>query len=184
MTNIDDQYRIITNRAGWIDRSDRGRLQFDGKDRHAFLQALVSNEVDALLANHGVYATYLTPQGRMIADLRIYNRGHQLVAVVAPGLATTLVGRLDQLIFAEDVTVRDVSADVAQLTVIGATAGAVLERAFAVDVDPLAPLGQIAAADVVVAHADEADVPMFDVFVPVAGRDDALAARARVMRQG
>ena len=51
-----------------------------------------------------------------------------------------------------------------------------LERAFAVDVDPLAPLGQTATAKAVVAHADEADVPMFDVFVPVAGRDDALAA--------
>jgi len=176
MTNIDDQYRIITNRAGWIDRTELGRLQFDGKDRHSFLQVLVSNEVEALLANHGVYATYLTPQGRMIADLRIYNRGDRLLAVVAPGVAAALAARLDQLIFAEDVTVRDVSADIAQLTVIGATAEGVLERAFAVDADSLAALAQLAARDVVIARADEADVPMFDVFVPSAGRDEALAA--------
>ena len=176
MTNIDDQYRIITNRAGWIDRSELGRLQFDGKDRQAFLQALVSNEVDALLANHGVYATYLTPQGRMICDLRIYNRGAHLLAVVAAGLATSLAARLDQLIFAEDVTVRDVSAEIAQLTVMGAAAAAVLERAFGIDVDALAPLAQAATAKAVVARADEADVPMFDVFVPASSRDETLAA--------
>ncbi len=176
MTNIDDQYRIITNRAGWIDRSELGRLQIDGKDRHAFLQALVSNEVDGLLANHGVYATYLTPQGRMITDLRIYNRGHHLLAVVAPGLATTLAERLDQLIFAEEVSIRDVSAEIAQLTVVGAGASAVIERAFAVDADVLAPLAQTVSGNAVIARADEADAPMFDVFIPSAGRDEARAA--------
>ena len=45
------------------------------RDRVAFLQALVSNDVAALVAAAVLYATYLTPQGRMVADLHIYHRG-------------------------------------------------------------------------------------------------------------
>jgi glycine cleavage system aminomethyltransferase T len=70
-SNIQNQYRIIAAGAGWIDRSARGRIRFSGRDAAPFLQALVSNEIAALSAGQGTYATYLTPQGRMIADLRI-----------------------------------------------------------------------------------------------------------------
>ena len=47
MERIANQYRIIAAGAGWIDRSARGRLKFAGKDARAFLQALVTNDLDA-----------------------------------------------------------------------------------------------------------------------------------------
>ena len=78
MTDIGSEYRIITTGAGWLDKSTRGRLRFDGRDAVSFLQALVSNDVEAIVSGQGVYATYLTPQGRMIADLRIYRRENHL----------------------------------------------------------------------------------------------------------
>ena len=40
-----------------------------GADVLSFLQALVTNDVEGS-PGAGVYAAYLTPQGRMIADLR------------------------------------------------------------------------------------------------------------------
>ena len=63
------QYRIIAAAAGYADCSDRGRIRLTGPDSRSFLQALLSNDVASLPAGSGVYATYLTPQGRMIADL-------------------------------------------------------------------------------------------------------------------
>src|SRR5262245_4271833 len=43
VNDIADQYRTITEGAGWIDRSARGRLRFDGADATAFLQAQLTN---------------------------------------------------------------------------------------------------------------------------------------------
>ena len=91
MTDITDQYRIIVAEAGWADRSGRGRLRFTGADRVSFLQALVSNDLLSLTQGTGTYTTYLTPQGRMIADLRIYHRGDDLIADVAPGMASIVI---------------------------------------------------------------------------------------------
>ena len=43
-----------------------------GTDRASYLQGLLTNDVAALEAGQGCYAAYLTAQGRMIADLYVY----------------------------------------------------------------------------------------------------------------
>src|SRR5262245_5710141 len=108
MNDIANQYRIISGGAagaGWIEKSVRGRLRFDGADRVSFLQALVTNEIAALPAGAGAYAAYLTPQGRMIADLHIFIRPDSVIADVPAASASSLAEALDRLIFTEDVQV-------------------------------------------------------------------------------
>ena len=68
----------------------------------------MTNDVQALHPGEGVYAAYLTPQGRMLTDLRIHHCGEYLLAEVEKGLAAGLTERFDQLIFTEDVRVSDV----------------------------------------------------------------------------
>ena len=182
MPDIAAEYRIIQTGAGWADRSGRGRLRFEGRDVVGFLQGLLSNDVATIGPGGGVYATWLTPQGRLVADFRIYHRGDALVADVVPGLAADLAGRLDQLIFAEDVRVADVSSATALVTVVGAGAADVLSRAFGLDARALAtlrPLGQIdAGAGAFVIRADESEWPMFDVWMPAADSDNVISRLA------
>jgi folate-binding protein YgfZ len=169
VTDIGTQYRIITTAAGWIDKSGRARLRFDGTDRASFLQALVSNEVLSLGPGHGVYATYLTPQGRMISDLRIYNRGTFLLADVPAERAARLLTTFDSLVFAEDVAVSDISATLAQVSVFGRKAADAIAGALGLDAGALSALplfGQIPAGDGFVARTDDADWPAFDLFIP------------------
>ena len=179
-----DEYRTLSDGAVWLDRRDRGRLRFGGADRVAFLQALVSNDVGALEDGGGVYATYLTPQGRMVADLRLYHRGEWILAVVAPGLAPALAAKLDAVIFTEDVSIADVTADVAQLAVVGARAAEMIARVFRLDLDRVTALPPLASLAVArsedralhedrelhvtrhVARADDASLPAYDVFMP------------------
>lgn len=174
MPSIADQYRIIEGGAGWIDRSGRGRIRFGGGDAASFLQALVSNEVATLTAGQGTYATYLTPQGRMIADLRIYHRGDSLLADVAPGSAAELAARFDQLIFTEDVQPVDVTSEIGQIGVAGGLAAERLASALgwggdgAVALASLAPLAQFTVGDVFVARTDDARCATFDAFCPAA----------------
>ena len=78
-TVSDSEYRTATENAALIGRSDRGKLALTGADTKAFLQGQVSNDVEALTAGHGCYATFLTPKGKMLGDLRILDTGDELL---------------------------------------------------------------------------------------------------------
>ena len=189
MSSILDEYRTIGGGALWRERRDKGRLRVDGADRAAFLQALVSNDVSALVADSGLYATYLTPQGRMLADLHVYHRGDALLVVVPAEQAASLAARLDGLIFSEDARVADVTSEVAQILVVGggaadAIAAAIGADALAIEADAsrinaLPSLAQIATPAGFVARSDDVAVPAFDLFVPAASRDDVVRALER-----
>lgn len=74
-----DEYAAATTSAGWLDRSERGKLALTGADTKAFLQGQVSNDVVALTSGNGCYAALLTPKGKMLGDLRILDTGDELL---------------------------------------------------------------------------------------------------------
>lgn len=49
----------------------RGLLRLTGKDRAAFLQGLVTNDVEKITPDHTIYAALLSPQGKFQYDLFI-----------------------------------------------------------------------------------------------------------------
>ncbi len=104
--------------GGYWRRADRGRLRLTGRDALPFLQALVSNDVEALPVGGACDAVYLTPQGRMITDMRVFRREDDVIVSVPAELAAALAARLDSLVFSEDVQIADVSASTSQLTLI------------------------------------------------------------------
>lgn len=180
MRGAADQYRIIAAGAGWIGRHDRGRLRFDGRDAAAFLHGLLTNDVQALGAGQGVYAAYLTPQGRMIADLGVHHCGGYLLAEVPAAAAASLAERFDRLVFTEDVRVANVSESLAQISVFGEGAAGLLADALSsrgLDSGPLArlpPLAHVAASDLLISRSDELNVPAFELFVEAGARDALL----------
>ncbi len=119
-------YEAARHRAAWVDRSDRGRIVVSGADRASYLQGLLTNDIVALKTGQGCYTAYLTAQGRMIADLHAYELGDVLLLTLAGGVKDTVLARLDQFIFSEDVQLGDVSGSFAQIAVIGPDAAAVV----------------------------------------------------------
>ena len=71
-------YRTITEDCGWLDRSERGKLALTGSGAKEFLNGQVTNDVEALTPDHGVYAAFLTHKGKMLGDLRILDLGDEL----------------------------------------------------------------------------------------------------------
>ncbi len=55
----------------------------------------------------GCYAVYLTPQGRMIADMDVASVGEHMLLDVHESVREELVRRFDELVFTEDVEVSD-----------------------------------------------------------------------------
>jgi folate-binding protein YgfZ len=58
---------------------NRGILCLDGEDRHSFLQGLISNDINLAAGDKVIYAAMLTPQGKFLHDLFIYNRGEEFL---------------------------------------------------------------------------------------------------------
>lgn len=124
-TTFDQQYAALHHRALWCDRSlDEARLEVWGPDATEWLQGLLTQDIKPLPVGAGAHATYLTPQGRLVADLRVLRReGKYLLDTPAVSRAT-LLSRLDQFVIMEDVTVADVSDTLGCLTVLGPQAAA------------------------------------------------------------
>jgi folate-binding protein YgfZ len=141
-------YDAARTSAVVVDRSGEGRLRLTGADRVPWLQGLVTNDVAALLPGEGCYAAYLTPQGRMISDLRILATREALLLDVPTVARTAVTSRFDQFIITEDVVVEDVTSRVARLAVHGPAAPTVLGRALDVPVAALAALGEHSHFDV------------------------------------
>jgi len=183
MSSVDD-YRVLREAAGLIDRSSsRGRLRLTGADRRAYLQGLLTNDVAALSSGTGCYTAYLTPQGRMIADMRVFELGDALLVDLDDDVAETVRSRWEQFIFSEDVSVEAVSASTAQIGVYGPRAALVLESAFATGGTPGEPLPDADMLQAMTMHAnsrwdfhgapafvlrsDDVGVDGFDVVVPM-----------------
>ena len=79
LSSTDREYEAVTEGCGLIDRSERGKLALTGAGAKTFLQGQVSNDVEALEPGRGCYATFLTPKGKMLGDLRILDTGDELL---------------------------------------------------------------------------------------------------------
>ena len=113
-----DGYKAATANGGVVRRSDRGVLAVSGADRVAWLQGLLTNDVETLKDDGFLYSAYLTPQGRMITDMNVVARPGRILLDVPATIAAGLREKLDGLIFSEDAQVTDESARLLVWTVI------------------------------------------------------------------
>jgi tRNA-modifying protein YgfZ len=137
-----DAYAAARERAGLVDRPDRGRIVVSGADRASFLQGLLTNDIVALKAGQGCYAAYLTAQGRMIADLDVYELGDVMLLVLPRDVKDAVIAKLDQVIFSEDVQLGDVTDTFAQMAVIGPEAASLVARVLGIAVETLAVMAE------------------------------------------
>jgi tRNA-modifying protein YgfZ len=114
-----EQYDALRNGAGLLDRRARGRLELTGADRLNYLQGLLTNDIQALQPGTGCYAALLTPQGRMISDMRVSELGAKVLIDLPDSTAEAVRLRLADFIFSEDVEVFDIRPSHVQFGLYG-----------------------------------------------------------------
>jgi folate-binding protein YgfZ len=179
-----DSYRAARQGAAILDRSERAWIVMSGNDRRSYLQGLLTNDVENLQAGQGCYAAYLTPQGRMIADLWVYELGDVVLLSVARDVRETVLMKLDQFVFTEDVKVGDVSNTFAALAIVGPQAAQAAASALTgVSRDALAALpehGNVRAEfrgqPAIVLRVTDTGEPGFDILTDVSQRQETIAA--------
>ena len=166
-----DHYHAAHQSAALIVRSSQGTIALTGGDRASFLHALLTNDIASLGKGQGAYAAYLTPQGRMITDMRIIETGSRMLLNVERNIAAPLADRFDKLIFSEDVQAREAD-DLAVLGVHGPSAARMIQNATGMSVADLAnQYDNLTTGSLTVVRDDALGVPGYDLYVPATDSD-------------
>src|SRR6266498_3423254 len=123
-----EEYALVRRQVGLLDRSDFGVLELTGRDRAAFLHALVSNEVKALGPGQGCTATLLDIHGKVQVVLFVWVADDRILVVTPPSMAQKTAEALDHYLFSEKVAIRDVSGETALFVLAGPKAPETSER--------------------------------------------------------
>lgn len=177
-----DGYEAVRKTSAWRDRSADGRLRVTGRDRVEWLQGLLTNDIAALVPGGGCYAAYLTPQGRMIADVRVLARPDSLLLDLPAAQRAGVRDRLSMFIITEDAAIEDVTETQARLALHGPSSAAVLAACLELPpgADAFPEHGNLAARfgahEILVAGARDLGVAGFDLYLPVEAKADLVAA--------
>jgi folate-binding protein YgfZ len=113
-SSAENEYRALREGAAVYDLGARAKFVVTGGDRVRWLNGMVSNNIKDLATDHGNYNFLLNAQGHIVADLYIYNRGHEFWLDTGGAEAQQLRDTLDRFIIADDVELLP-----AELTAIG-----------------------------------------------------------------
>jgi folate-binding protein YgfZ len=170
------EYEQLRTDAGLVDRSGRLRMTFIGAQAAATLNGLCTSDVLALQPGHGQYAAALTAKGKVLADVRIFQRAADSFLVDVPAAAAGgFAAMVRKYVNPRLSRYADVSATVACVGVAGPHARQVLAHALGCSpatIDLLAPFAHCEVSfheeSVMVARADDYGVDGFDCFVAAA----------------
>ena len=112
-------YRALTEGCGLVDRSERGKLALTGPDAKAFLQGLVSNDVEGLEPGSGCYAAFLTHKGKMLGDLRVLDVGGELLLDTERSALQELFNMIRRFKVGSDVELHKRTLEMGLLSLIG-----------------------------------------------------------------
>jgi folate-binding protein YgfZ len=120
--DITRPYPAVRHAVAWCDRSAEGLVEVSGTDRISWLQGLLSNDVAALKPGEGCYASYLSPQGRMLSDVRVLALDEACWLDLPAVAHERVLTRLGMFVITEDVVLRDLSGDVGRVCLHGPAA--------------------------------------------------------------
>ncbi len=123
------EFRELCQGCGIYDLGWRAKILVTGNDRVRWLNGMVTNNVRDLAVNRGNYNFLLSAQGRIQADMYIYNRGEYLLVDTAQWQAPKVLELFDRFIIMDDVEITDASDKLTALAVQGPRSRQVLERA-------------------------------------------------------
>ena len=189
---IPEQYRALKERAAIGAIAPRKTIGVAGKDRAGYLQGLLTNDIQALTAGTGCYAAWLTPQGRMLTDLHIFESGDMMLLDVPADVLPATLQRLDQFLFSEDVQLSDLSETLDAVWIHGPAASSMLEQVLtgaaglALRSEYHNTRAEFDGSPVVAARVSQLGVPGFVVYIEPARQPDlqrALVERGAVVAE-
>src|SRR5260370_34782729 len=121
------EFSALHSGAAVYDLGWRGKLIITGEDRARWMNGMVTNNVRDLALNNGAYNFLLNPQGRIQADLYVYNRGEHLLVDTDAWQASKLQEIFHKYIIMDDVEVSDGGDKLTSIGITGEKSAIVLQ---------------------------------------------------------
>ena len=122
-----EEYRALNSGAGFIDRSDVGRLICRGEDALDLLNRLSTNELATLEIGSGAATVLTTNKGRIVDLLHVYQGEEGLSVFTSPGNQARVAEWIDFYTFVEDVVVEDRTIETAMMSLSGPGSASLLD---------------------------------------------------------
>ncbi|WP_435016569.1 YgfZ/GcvT domain-containing protein [Tundrisphaera sp. TA3] len=168
--------------SGWIDRSDRVRIEVQGPDRAKFLHNLVTNDIKKLVEGQGCEAFITTPQGKTLAYVALSALKASTLLRSDVGESTVFLGHLQKYSIFDDVAIEEITDQTFEIHAFGRLAEDIVHDA---------KLDGLANADQSIAEAEwaghslrfvreaPAGVPGLTLIGPLAAADSVRTALGR-----
>src|ERR1700675_4368170 len=133
------EFPALQNGCGIYDLGFRARILLTGGDRVRWMNGMVTNNIRDLAVGRGLFAFLLTPQGRILGDMYVYNRGESLLVETDRSQVEKIIATFDHFIIMDDVEVTNISENWTALGAAGPKARAILNAA-GIEVPDMLPL--------------------------------------------
>ncbi len=171
---MSDDAGVLGTDAGLIRRDDRQWVRVAGADRADYLHRMLTQDVLGIAPAHARAACLLTPTGRIVGDLLIWNAA-DVYWLDVPRNAPEVLATLEKYVILEDTTFAP--ADDVRLDLVGPHASEVLAGAgLPVPAPGACREGALGAGSATVLHVDLGRRPRFILKLPADTASDAAAA--------
>ncbi len=136
-SSMKEEHKAVRTKAGLFDVSHMGEVEVSGKNALPFLQRLMTNDVSKIRDGQAQYTAMCNERGGTIDDLLIYRQAsdHFFLVLNAANTVKDINWMKEHLI--ADVTVTDVSNEIALLAIQGPSAQDIVQRLTDLDLTSL-----------------------------------------------
>ncbi len=118
-SGVPSEHQALHQGVGLIDLSHRQRVLLSGRDRKTWLNGQCTQNVLTLEDFHLRYATIISPQGQMVADVRIIALPDALLLDLPAGTTAPMAEYLERYLIMERADVEDISEGWAHISAQG-----------------------------------------------------------------
>lgn len=122
------EYRALTEGTGFVDVSDRTKIELMGEDRTAFLHNFCTADIKRLGPGESCEAFICNVKGHTLGHVLVLCEETALWIDTVPGQGEKLAGHLDRYLIREKVVIADQTSNYAEFWVASKEARAVIER--------------------------------------------------------
>ena len=167
-----EEYLSVRRAVGLLDFSNRAVLEFTGADRLSYLQGLISNDLRVPSSGEGIYAVFLSQQGKVLGDCRVLATDDRFIVDIWEPFRPRLLDHLNRYLVADEVEIADLSDRCAILSIQGPKSETMLEQFVLKDQQPQKALdhtlAQIGGVEMRVCRFSHTGEDGFDLLIPLA----------------
>ena len=177
--NPHEEYLSVRRAVGLLDFAYRAVLEFTGADRVSYLQGLISNDLRVPSSGEGIYAAFLSQQGKVLGDCRVLTTDDRFILDIWEPSKPKILDHLNRYLIADEVEITDLSDRYAILSIQGPKSKTLLEAFLPKEQQPQKTLdhsiAQIGGVETRICRYSHTGEDGFDLMIPLA--DIELMAR-------